>query len=341
MLTHKDGPQYLESNDLVSVQSFSMYFTDVNNNAYNTEDEIRYLTGKIPEMVDISQSDVITPYNVYINSSALDSFMISADVRGELETRVSYDVVSADSPQSPEENTEDLTNEQTDLTGPFEADFFKVADDEENVTYNTDASGKAALQPIAIRMKIPRKTQLLESIWPQLEAAEDPVALFNIFARYGAVWVRSAATREYDTNLFTAINTKGASAGVSASDCVRAFIYNDNGEDYLYLDFIVIMSDAKSKNEGRTAFIEIFTDDDVPYILIGDGLMNKRWELSFYVSKTGDNPVPSASYNYDVPENSSVSTTSKALAGGSGGGCNSGIIGLGLLVLMVAMKSKR
>ncbi len=326
MLTHEAGPQYVPSNELVSVQSFSMYFTDVNNNVFNTVDEIRYLTGKAPEMVDMLAADVITPYNVYIKSSAIDAFMIDAEVPEELQARVSYDVVSVDTASGD--------------TEPPTTSSFKVADDE--VTYNTDASGKAALQPISVRMKIPRKSQLLESIWPELEAADDDRSLFNIFARYGTVWVRSAATREYDTNLFTAIDTKGSSAGVSASDCVRAFIYNDNGEDYLYLDFIVIISDAKSKNSGRTAFIEVFTDDEVPYILIGDGLMNKRWELSFYVDKAGDNPTPSMilSSGEELVVNHD-STSSRSIGKAGGGGCNSGIIGLGLLVLMAAMKSKR
>ena len=342
MIANAD-PQSVASNDLVTVQGFSMYFTDVNNDVYNTRDEIASLTGKIPEMVNVLASEIIFPYNTYINSSALDAFAISAPVPEELQARVSYDVVSKDTTENETPTEEQQEGENAPQENPeapetpeAETAFIRAADDEEEVTYNTDASGKAALQPIAVRMKIPRRTQLLEGIWDQLEAAEDPVDLFNIFARHGAIWVRSSATKEYDTNLFTAINNKGSSVGASASDCVRAFIY----EDYLYLDFIVIMADAKSKNEGRTAFIEIFNDDNVPYVLIGDGLVDKRWELSFYVSETGDNPTPPNEYLIEENAASQTIDPRNVVNGGSGSGCNSGIFGLGLLIFIAAMKSK-
>ena len=341
MLTNA-APQPVEANELVTVQGFSMYFTDVNNDEYNTEDEIKYLTGKYPEMIDVTQSEIITPYNIYIKSSALDAFYINTEVPQELQARVSYDVVSPDSGKNNTNDEQDNNEPAPENTEPQEnnePETAAIKAAEETVTYNTDSSGKAAVLPIAVRMKIPRKTQLLASIWDKLEEAEDPTDLFNTFSKYGTIWVRSSAAREFDTNLFTAINNKGSSVGATAADCVRAFIYNENGEDYLYLDFIVLISDAKSKNEGRTAYIEIFKDDNVPYILIGDGLMNKRWELAFYVGQTGDNPTPSSVYE-ETSENAQGRRTNSLLTGGSGEGCNSGIFGLGLLTIIMALKFK-
>ena len=326
--------EYTESDDLVTVQGFSMAFTDIVNDENNTYYEIENLTGKVPVMVDVrNANDAVTPYYTYINSTALDAFAISEDVDDVLKALV-YDIESFDT-EAPE--SEDVP-EETPLPdeGEIQTDSIALRASELVFTYNNENTGKIALQPIAVRMKIPRKSQLLADIWDQLDAAEDPVALFNTFARYGTIWVRSSATREYDANLFTAINNKGSSIGANAADCVRAFIY----DDYLYLDFIVIMADAVSKNTGKTAFIEIFKDDDVPYILIGDGLVDAHWNLSFYVSQTGDNPTPSATYETDATA-SGQNVNRNLLARGSGSGCNSGIFGLGLLVLVAIMKSKR
>ena len=98
------------------------------------------------------------------------------------------------------------------------------------------------------------------------------------------------------------------------------------------------MVDAKSKKEDRTAYIEVFNDDNVPYVLIGDGLMNKRWQLAFYVSNAGDNPT--APYVYEEED---VQGSSAAGFPHAGEGCNSGIFGLGLLILIavINVKSKR
>ena len=191
--------------------------------------------------------------------------------------------------------------------------------------------------------------------WEELDNAANARELFNMFSRFGTVWVRSSAANERDANLFTAINNKGSNIGVSAGDCVRAFIY-DNA---LYLDFIVLLADAVSKNNGKTAFVEVFKDDNVPYVLIGDGNIDKRWELEFYVAATGSNPetrvpeVTSQDVNSNTPSEQNDSTNTQTGqnngtntqtgqnnsnnnvgSSGGGGGCSLGFGGLlGMMVL--------
>ena len=319
------------SDDLVTVQPFSMYFANqVNNGTQSaTSKYIKSLTGKTP-VIMITPAE-ITPYETYISSSALNAFAVSEDVPEELQTLVSYDEIvtnessttSDDSSASAETESESQTEPETATEENAATASFYLSD----TTYTTDSSNNMAVQPIAVRLKISRNTQLLKDIWEKLEAAENSKALFNTFAEYGAIWVRASTTIEYDTNLFTAINKKGSSLGVSASDCVNAAIDGN----YLYLDFMIFMADAVSQKTGTSAFIEIFEDDNVPYILIGDGEIDKRWELAFYVDKAGENPMTSST--------SSTVTNSNAISAssGSGGSCNAGFSFIPFVMLGFAL----
>ncbi len=297
------------SDDLVSVQTFSMYFTDVINNQDQTEQEIKSLTGKTPVMADYRVDGTVTPRYTYINSSALNAFSISQAVPGDetgvnsylLANRVSYDEIAIYA------ETESGDVDSSDII---------------EVKYTTDTSNNMAVQPISVRMKISRESQLLSGIWEELDAAENSQALFDTFAKAGTVFVRSSATSEYDADLFKAISNKGSSLGVTPKDCVNMFIY----EDYLYIDFMIFMADAVSKNTGKTAFVEIFEDDGVPYILIGDGNIDKRFELTFYVSSpnvnTGGSSYTTQSTAGTTGRTTTTTTKTSSGLGGSGGGCD-------------------
>ena len=100
--------------------------------------------------------------------------------------------------------------------------------------------------------------------------------------------------------------------------CVRAFVHDDK----LYLDFIVFLDDAKSRKAGMSAFLEGFTDDKVPYILLGDGKKDGLWNLSFFVSETAANPVNPGNPTPMLPV---------AEGKGGGGGCDGGWGALALL----------
>ena len=129
---------------------------------------------------------------------------------------------------------------------------------------------KIALLPVSLRFVISRQNSLINSHWDELEQAANSQAVFNTFAKYGAVWVRSESAREMDTNLFTAINNttlRGYDAeNITAVDCINAFTESND----LYLDFIALLADGKSINEGKTAYVAAFKDDNVPYIIIGE-----------------------------------------------------------------------
>lgn len=146
-----------------------------------------------------------------------------------------------------------------------------------------DVPAQIAVLPVQIRLCIPRQEQLLVGHWEDLEQATE-AQLLERFARFGTVWVRSEQTNERDMNLFSAIGNRGA----DLKECVRAFIH----DDCLYLDLIVLMADAKSPKAQYTAYCEIVKDDGVPYVLLGDGAADGKWNLSFYVAAAGANPQP-------------------------------------------------
>ena len=279
------------------VQTFTMDFADIKNDENNTEAQIQTLTGKTPLLPSPYELGEMTaaPNYLYISSSALNSFNINYDLSDKSSFAEIYE--------------ESVTTVSSDTTS-----------DDASTTISSD---KMAVVPMSVRLVIPRKSQLLKDIWEELDAAEDAKELFRIFNQYGTVRVRSASANELDADLFKAVGEKGANLGVSAEDCVSAFIYEDN----LYLDFMIFAADAVSKRTGKTAFVEIFEDDDVPYILIGDGNIDEHINLSFYVD-TPLEPVSSAS-------NGTAETSSKS----SSGTCN--INASGILILLAFALSRK
>lgn len=279
------------------VQTFTMDFADIKNDENNTESQIKTLTGKtplLPSPYELGEMPAAPTY-LYISSSALNSFNIAYDLSDKSSFAEIY-----------EESTTTVSSDTT-------------SDD----TSTTISSDKMAVVPMSVRLIIPRKSQLLKDIWDELDAAEDAKELFRIFNQHGTVRVRSASANELDADLFKAIGEKGADLGVSAENCVSAFIY----EDDLYLDFMIFAADAVSKKTGKTAFVEIFEDDDVPYILIGDGSIDEKINLSFYV----DTPLE--------PASSASASSSSTSSNSSSGTCN--INASGILILLVLMKAIR
>ena len=285
----------------VETTGFNMRFADITKNDEETEYELENLMGKPPLMMPVNSAKVI-PAQYYVNSSALNSFTINKDLAEYLD----------------EEYLSRVYN-------------FVLSQDEQSNDVILDLADHIAIQPVSIRFRIPRQNQMLINHWDELDNADNSRQLFERFANFGTVWVRSAATREQDTNLFTAINNKGSNQSVTAGNCVRAFTY----EDELYLDFIVFIADAKSKNANRTAYVEIFKDDDIPYILIGDGENDGVLNLQFYIGANTDNPTTreNPTSNDTQPVNND--------GGSGGGGCNLGLAGmLGLLTLAGALRKR-
>ena len=330
--------------DGVRTREFIMNFADVVKNEDETVYELENLMGKPPVMVTAgvngasfsgaaSSRNKVTSHDlpVYINNSAINAFRYLKPVPDGLITLevVSDDTESQDnttpSPSPEQENQQQETPPQENT----ETAAFIAAADIKTV------SADIAIQPLSIRMRIPRTNQLVIDHWTEFENAASSRALFEAFARYGTVWLRSDATAEMDANLFSAINSKGSRVGASAADCVKAFVYDDE----LFLDFIVILADGQSQTSGKTAYVEVFTDDGIPYVLIGDGKENGEWDMTFYISATGENPTPRDSNTSDNSNSGSegnTSTDSNNANGdsGGGGGCNFGLLGIiGVLTL--------
>ena len=298
-----------------TIQGFNMKFVDIQADSKNTNDEIRRIMGqydddhKDPAMILASSAvfDATTLQTSYIRAAASNAFTISKSINeAELDPIPTYyPLISVDS-------------------------SFVAASDPSN-DRNTHSSDRVALLPVKVRLKIRKDSQLLENHWEELDRAGSSRELFNKFASFGTIWVRSDATNEKDANLFSAI--AGNKGGYSGADCISAFTDDNN----LYLDFIVIVADAVSAKNGSTAFIAMIEDDGVPYIFIGDVAVDKKWDLTFYVDAAGENP--GAEYWQDdgqEDEDEAVTVNSS-----SGGSCNLGLAGvMGLMVLAVMMKRK-
>jgi hypothetical protein len=201
-----------------------------------------------------------------------------------------------------------VTLETLDASGVtdiyIKADAFNAFTISSDVSSAETASDDVALLPAHVRLRVSRKEAPIVDRWNDIADAD---SVIDAFANICAVWVRSPNAAEQDMNLFTTLRNRG----YSAEKCVQAFTY----EDFLYLDFIVFLADAASETTGKTAFCQVFEDDKVPYILIGDGKKDGSLNLSFYVALTGDNPVPGP-----APDSGSS---------GGGGGCQGfGIWGL-------------
>lgn len=333
----------------VNVREFSMKFVDVASNANQTAEELYILTGKLPAMIGVgplisdtsrvtgaSYGDDADPASVveaYPHSAAIDAFRITKAVPEGL-VRLASEDTGSDDTSTTTSGDQSTTSGDTGIRGVSASEVIYTSLD-------------IPLQPIAIRMRVPRLNSLIADHWDEMNNAENSEALFNIFARYGTVWVRSDATAEKDANLFSAINNKGSNIGKGAKDCVRAFICNDE----LCLDFIVIMADGVSKTTGKTAYVEIFEDDNVPYILIGDGKEDGKWDLTFYIaasSETDDsngianrNGTTSNDKSGSNSKNSSGTSTQGVGGGSGGGGCNiSGMIA-GLMLLGISLLAKK
>jgi hypothetical protein len=182
------------------------------------------------------------------------------------------------------------------------------------------SSDDIALLPVHVRLRVSRKEAPLVGEWEKLENAE---SVIDEFAKTCAIWVRSPNAAEKDLNLFTTLSNRN----YGVSQCVQAFTY----EDFLYLDFIALVADAKSRNadKNKTAFCEVVEDDKVPYILLGDGEIDEAWTLSFFVDRTGESPIVG-------PENPGGN-------GGSGGGsgCSVGLLAFAIPLLPALLRKRK
>jgi hypothetical protein len=166
------------------------------------------------------------------------------------------------------------------------------------------SSDDIALLPVHVRLRISRREAPIVGIWENLENAENVI---DEFARTCAIWVRSPNAAERDLNLFSSLTNRG----YPISRCVQAFTY----ENFLYIDFIALITDAKSPNPELTALCTVVEDDRIPYILLADGKIDGVWNLSFFADLTGESPPVN-------PEPGQPGGGEKS--SGGGGGCSGG-----------------
>ncbi|MDR2175931.1 MAG: hypothetical protein LBO82_08380 [Synergistaceae bacterium] len=186
------------------------------------------------------------------------------------------------------------------------------------------SSDDIALLPVHVRLRVSRKESPIVGRWEELENAE---SVIDEFAKTCAVWVRSPNAAEKDINLFAALSDRG----YGVSRCVQAFTY----EDFLYIDFIAFAADAKSRNAGKTALLEVVEDDGIPYILLGDGAIDGVWTLSFFAGQAGGAPIVEPDPDPDPKKPDGGDS-----GGGGGGGCSAGLLFPALLTLPVLLRGR-
>ncbi|MBQ3626101.1 MAG: hypothetical protein II948_05115, partial [Synergistaceae bacterium] len=234
-----------------------------------------------------------------------------------------------------------------------------ISHDYETVT-SYDASGDAIgsvdidlgpseipLLPVTIRFEIPRGDELLtEANWAKLYDTSNAQTLLQRFMQFGTIGVRSPNTDELDVDLLTALDGEISSSAVGSSGLnrfIKAFLMEDKDDrtnDKLVLEFIVFMADASSSKTHKTAYIRTFEDDNIPYILIGDGLQDDKWQLSFFVTTAGGIGEVDDTPGSDTSSGDQSGSSSKKSGGGGGGGCET--LSLSSLILFaLALGVKR
>jgi hypothetical protein len=272
-------------------------FVDRRNDSENTANELKDLIGLPPVLAQPDALPGLVLSDPHIGKDALNPVHITATVPEGL---VSMDTVTSR--------------------------------DAEGNLISVDIPAETAILPLVVRFRVPRNEQLLSNLdrWTALDTAENGAKLLTAFEKFGSIWVRSDATQMLDANLLTALHTRASAHGYNVSDTVRAFTYTDptrnvtvvSERDDFYLEFLVFVADAKSPKEGYTGFIELFKDDGIPYLLIGDGAADGLWDLSFFIAETGPNP-----------ESEDVSPQTENSGGGGGGGCDAGALGVLAMIL--------
>jgi hypothetical protein len=161
------------------------------------------------------------------------------------------------------------------------ADAFNSFTISADVPSGLTGSDDVAVLPLQVRLRVSRREIPLVDKWDEIANADN---VAEAFANVCAVQVRSPNASELDMNLFSALRNRGYSVG----QCVQAFTEGN----YLNLEFIVLLADAASQNSGKTAFLQVVKDDRVPYILIGDGNPDNKWNLGFYVTRRSVSAAP-------------------------------------------------
>ncbi|MBR0253636.1 MAG: hypothetical protein IJQ57_09835, partial [Synergistaceae bacterium] len=336
------------SGESSTVQAFSKYFAD-DSETKATLADLYNLMGKIPVVIPIeilNNDDPVIPEKINnagadttnsfrINHLVPDGFVPYTEVVEEEETSGDQ---TTETETTTEENNNNTTEETNNNTEENTAAAFEI-ESSAGIVYSTD--NQAAILPLKIRMTLPRNNSFIKNAWDELDAAENSDVLFNKFAELASVWVKVPSTIAYDgeADLFRAVDTaenRGGVEGVSAIDCFDISINDENDE--LYIDFTVFIADTGApasrqnvdpENPVVSAFVYTFEDDKVPYILIGDGDVDKVWNVSFFVAAPAEETSGSS-----TTETNPVTTSS-----GSSSSCNFGMIGIsGLILLFVFMK---
>ena len=219
-------------------------------------------------------------------------------------------------PVMPETYTLEPITHRTFYPEAFYSNSFMIAT---KVPPELADSGEVPVLPMRVRMRISRR-DLPAGRWHDAVSAENVGRLAAELPNICTIWVYSENADDLYANLFTALSNRGR----KVEDCVQAFTHND----YLYVDFIVLMADAVSRNTGRTAFIQVVEHNRDQYIYIGDGRVDDEWTLGFFVTP---------------PETSGGGGGGGGSSSGSSSGCDIGGWGIGIafLSLSLFLRTKR
>ena len=138
------------------------------------------------------------------------------------------------------------------------------------------APDQVAYLPMRVRMRVSRND--ISDKWNAVVNAENAGNLAAALPNICTIWFYSTNTDERYADLFTTLKNRGK----KVEECVQAFTY----DNFLFIDFMMLLADAKSPSTGKTAFCQIVTHDTVNYVYVGDGEKDGVCELGIFVTAT-------------------------------------------------------
>jgi len=220
-----------------------------------------------------------------------------------------------------------LMNDDYFRAEAFRTNSFTISADvpPELLGVGAGSARRVPVLPMHVRLRISRYD--IPEKWNEvIEAENNPSRnLVTELPKICTIQVYSQNTGELYANLFEALRNRSLEAdrheNYYMENSIQAFTHNN----FLYVDFMVLLADAVSQNVGKTAFIQVVTHDTVNYILIGDGNVDDRWTIGFCVTAAGVmTPPPRRGVNRGM---------------GGGGGCD--IWGWGMAFALAALFSRR
>ena len=250
-----------------------------------------------------------------------------------------------------------VTNSAGKVTPPSTAIFSAgsvkhnvIADDvlqyftvDQSIPFSVRETGSEGIFPLHITFNIP-VTMVNDDEWwnEMIKVWRDTGRIEDIFANKFDLFLMAGENNVW--NLTQELRDKG-----HYNDLVKVFFDDDRGNQtrdnfrgLLTVSFIVMLMDGT--RDGERPELSIVTDSSVAqrndYIVIRDGELDNRWNMTFFIAPSGWQDNPSHSTDRNTGGNSGDAPSGVASGGSGGGGCSYGVFVPAMLAAFVLFISK-